>query len=143
MKIFFALILFTLFASCKSLHYTSDNLPEKQLIIGSEGGFTGFGSEYILCESGQVFKRSVASSKTEEIKISKKSKVKKLFKNAFEQPWINSEYQNPGNFSSFMIFKDKNIQHKFIWTQNDTLINPSVKRLVQEAKELLNQNADK
>lgn len=141
----FFLLLFILFSilACKSLHYTADALPEKQLIIGSEGGFTGFGSEFIFCESGQVFKRSVASTEVEELKIKKKSNFKKLFKNAFKKSWISNEYQNPGNFSSFLEFKDKDVSHKFIWTKNDTIVNPEVKTLVQDARNLLNINTVK
>lgn len=143
MKFFLLLFsLFTMFA-CKSLHYTADALPEKQLIIGAEGGFTGFGSEFIFCESGQVFKRSVASTEVEELKIKKKSKFKKLFKTAFEKNWISNEYQNPGNFSSFLEFKEKDVSHKFIWTKKDTIVNPEVKILVQDARNLLNSNTDK
>jgi hypothetical protein len=143
MRILAILCFILAFISCKTIKYSADKLPEKQLIFGSEGGFTGFGSEFILCENGQIFKRSIASNLTEEIKISKKSEVKKLFKFAFEQSWINKEYQNPGNFSSFILFKDKYTQHKFIWSNTDTLINPAIKSLAMDAKKIITKNADK
>ena len=129
--------------SCKSTRFTADKLPEKQLIIGSQGGFTGFGSEFIFCESGQVFKKSAASDKIEELNIPKKSKLRKFFKNAWEQPWLKNDYVKPGNFSTIMIFKDKDFLKKYVWTNTDTLINPDIKLMVDDAKKLINQNADK
>lgn len=138
-----AITAFAMLFSCKTTHFTADTLPEKQLIIGSEGGYSGFGSEFIFCESGQVFKNSTATKKVEEIEIKKKSKFRKFFKEAFKQGWIKEEYRNPGNFSSFIIFKDKDTQYKFVWAQNDTLVNPSVKKLAAEAKDLLNLNSEK
>ncbi len=143
LKILSVLMLLSAIFSCKSTHFTAENLPEKQLIIGSQGGVSGFGSEYIFCESGQVFKNSTANKKTEEIRIKKKSEVRKFFKTAFKQSWMKDEYQKPGNFSSFIIFKEKDIQYKFVWANNDTLVNPAVKSMVHDAKELLNKNSEK
>ena len=143
MRVLAIALLFLFIPACKTTKYSADKLPEKQLIIGSQGGFTGFGSEFIFCESGQVFKRSTAYDKIEELKITKKSKLRNFFKKAWEQPWLNEEYVKPGNFSSIMIFKDKELLKKYVWSQSDTAINPSIRLLAEEAKKLINQNSDK
>ncbi len=133
----YTILALILFLSCKSVKYTTAQMPEKQVIIGESGGFAGTETSYILCSSGQVFKQLLPANKTEEITGLDKNKIKNLYNKPWNKKWDSYSYDKPGNMTYFVTLKDAAKLNKISWASNDTLVLKDLKDYCQEFYQLL------
>lgn len=123
--------------SCKSVKYTATTLPDKQVIVGESGGFAGTETNYILCASGQVFKLTFPTNKTEEISELDTHKIKDLFQTAWEKGWDKYSYSKTGNLTHMISIKNGANLNKISWASNDTMISKDLKLYYQEFHKIL------
>ncbi|MEL7121628.1 MAG: hypothetical protein AAFO07_19425 [Bacteroidota bacterium] len=109
-----SIVLLTVF-SCKSQRYTADNLPSRQVIFGSSGGYTGATTYYIVLENGQLFKHSSLEGTTVELKRIKKKQARKIFAAVDAIDLDAVERGRAVNYSQFMEVKDSTGTERFIW----------------------------
>lgn len=137
----FSFIICLLFLSCKTVQYTSATLPDKQLIIGTSGGFTGKESSFIITSSGQVFEKTFPGDKLNELTGLKVSKLKSLYKKAWKKKLKDYKYNKPGNLSHFVKFKDKGFENKITWASGDTIVSKDIKKLHSDLMNIINQKS--
>jgi len=121
------LLIISWFLACKSVSYTVDSLPDKQIILGTEGGFSGKSTQYTLVESGQVFKSTGFDDKAQELKGLSKAKLKKLFKSFNFSSNMKYIHDVPGNYSNFMTIREGDMMHKIVWTKQDSTISKEIR----------------
>jgi hypothetical protein len=138
----YSFIICLLLLSCKTIHYTSTTLPDKQLIVGTSGGFTGKESSFIITSSGQVFERIFPGDKMDELTGLKISKLKSLYKSAWKKTLKDYKYNKPGNLSHFVIFKDKGFENKITWASGDTVVSKDIKKLHTDLLNIINQKSN-
>ena len=112
--LFLLLVLLTVF-SCRSQRYTADNLPSRQVIFGTSGGYTGATTFYIVLENGQLFKRNSIEGTTEELKRIKRRQAKRIFAAVDAIDLDAVERGRAVNFSQFMEVRDSSRTERFIW----------------------------
>ncbi|HMG16945.1 MAG TPA: hypothetical protein VK590_15920 [Saprospiraceae bacterium] len=137
----YAFLLLIAILSCKSIKYTSAQLPDKQIIIGESGGFSGIETSFILCASGQVFKQIFPANKTEEITGLDVKKLKKLYKIPWKKKWDKYTYDKPGNLTHYISLKNGDKLHKISWSTSDTLVSKELKTYYRDFYQLLNSKS--
>lgn len=119
MKPIFLLFLLSiaLFAvSCsKSITYTPDNLPEKQLHWGNGGGFVGKETIHLLCDNGQLFSRDKMSGQTTADGKTGKKKAKALFAEAEKLGLDKLSFNHPGNIYNFIEWRNGGESNRIVW----------------------------
>ena len=133
----YAVLVLIAILSCKSVKYTTAQMPDKQVIIGESGGFSGNETNYILCSSGQVFKQSFPTNKTEEISGLNVKKVKALYNTPWKKKWDKYIYDKTGNLTNYISLKDADKLNKISWTSIDTLVSKDIKDYYREFYQLL------
>lgn len=115
-KITALLIISALIIGCNTPKYTTDALPQKQLLFGEGGGFTGEVKEYILLENGQMFTRYNFGKVTEELSKTSKGKSKKMYARYKEIGLPDLDFIHPGNQYSFIQMNaDSLSNHRVVW----------------------------
>lgn len=109
------IIITLLLTACQAQKFTTANLPDKQLIFGSGGGFTGKVTQYILLENGQVFTSDGPDSENKELKIIDKKTALKLFDEAEKLHLEDRDFNHPGNMYYFLEFKRDATPEKVTW----------------------------
>jgi len=105
-----------LLGQCKSTRYTTDNLPEKQLLFGSGGGFAGAYTTYILLENGQCFRLRQPGDQMEALPNLGRSATKKLWAEADALAMKDYAYNNPGNMSYYLEIKQDSTRNRLTWS---------------------------
>lgn len=115
-------LMFLFFFCCKSTQYTPADFPEKRVIFGSGGGFTGDVTEFTLLENGQIFKRKGMSEHYEEMKAISKKEAKKVFKEMKRLEIDTIQHDKPGNFYHYVHIKKDSLDHVITWGG----VNPAI-----------------
>jgi len=133
----FISLLFMLVTSCNIVKYASDKLPEKQLIFGEGGGFSGAVQEFIILENGQVFSRTSFTETPTEMKGIGKAKAKKLFKKAELLNIAKRDFIEPGDIYFFVqIQNDAKSNHRVVWGDANHKVPEDIEAFYQELKKL-------
>ncbi len=130
------LLFSVMFSACKGTQYTPANLPEKQLLFGEGGGFTGDFTEYLLLENGQLFVQKRFNGEQMEIASTKKSKAKAMFKQAAALLTDSAAINYPGNMYYFLQLKDNGSDVRLTWGAPGYEVNEPVKLLYDQLKTL-------
>ena len=123
----FLLIILT-FSFCKTVTYTADNLPTRQLYFGSGGGFTGAVSEYLVLENGQIFKH-LSETSYDELKKTKKKTAEGFYATYDELKLNELQFVRPGNMYFFLRMVDGDKEHYISWGDHNKNTYPKVKEL--------------
>ncbi len=115
-----------LIQNCKTTAYTPDDYPENQIIFGSGGGFAGTYNYYYLFENGELYKNSTTDEKYLKVKKVKKNQVKQVFNNYDLLKLKDYTFNDPGNISYFIHFKNKEVDHKIQWGGGNEVIDKNV-----------------
>ncbi|MFN8353566.1 MAG: hypothetical protein U0Y10_03920 [Spirosomataceae bacterium] len=74
----------------------------KQLIVGSGGGFSGTGKEYILLENGTLYRRETPKDTTYKVRVLFRSTAKKYFDKLAKLNVSKRKFNHPGNMSYYV-----------------------------------------
>ncbi len=118
-------------SNCKSPSYTPATLPEKQLIFGSGGGFSGAVTRYILLENGQLFRYDSLPETLVEMGRVRKSKAKAHFKTIDQLALQKRKINEPGNVYYFLEYQYKNYHAKCIWGNSDYEVDKELSNFYQ------------
>lgn len=89
-------------SGCKSQEYSPETYPDKQLMFGSGGGFSGLVSTYVLLENGRIYdKPPTGDAYSRLTKISRK-KAHEHFETAEELSNSEDGISEPGNIYHFV-----------------------------------------
>lgn len=128
--LFLALIL--VFTGCNSTKFTTDNLPETQLIFGNGGGVAGFVNQYLLLENGQLFEKRDPSNSFTELSKVKKKKAASFFARLDAMSFEELELDQPGNIYRFIQLKTPALDHKITWGKSDYEVDAQVESLYKD-----------
>lgn len=120
------------FWSCKPKDYLLDDLPNRQIVFGEGGGFTGKYTTWMLLDSGQIFQKSGVGAKYEPIGKVKYKIAKNLYKKAESIPAETMKESRPGNYNYELILQRDTLELKSTWANEadvDTLILSFYKEL--------------
>ncbi|MEO0339551.1 MAG: hypothetical protein AAF242_10085, partial [Bacteroidota bacterium] len=67
-------------SSCKTKQYAATSLPDKKIVFGKGGGFTGAVTEYILLENAQLFEHPFMQDSLVVMEAMKRKTCKQTFK---------------------------------------------------------------
>lgn len=108
--------IFFLFITCKSSEVTSPEVYDKRKItFGSGGGFAGRYTEYSLLENGQLFGRPTQTATWQSMDTLQKNQVKQYFKQIDQLNLRKVDFNQPGNWSYYIIIEDHQKLHKIQW----------------------------
>ncbi|MGS0527686.1 hypothetical protein ACU8V7_23375 [Zobellia nedashkovskayae] len=116
--LFYGLLFLTLLG-CKSQQYTSDELPDKQLVFGYGGGMAGTVDRYILLENGQLFHTNSLIQQTEELEPLSKKEASACFLKFEKLSLSETDFDHPGSRYYFLEEVNQNIKHKVVWGSSD------------------------
>ncbi|VAW12333.1 hypothetical protein MNBD_BACTEROID03-632 [hydrothermal vent metagenome] len=94
------LLLFTI--GCKPQQYTTENLPEKQLVFGNGGGITGALDTYILLKNGQFFRKSSLTKEIKELKNIGKKEAEVFFEKMGALELSKIEFDRQRDYTQFI-----------------------------------------
>ena len=129
MKFLIAILIissFFIYQSCKTTTYTPDDYPEGQIVFGSGGGFAGTYNHYYLFENGELFKNSTIDTSYQKVKKLKKAQTSQLFSNYEFLRLKDYSFNEPGNMSYYIHFKNKDINHKIQWGSTTEQVDRNV-----------------
>lgn len=126
-----------LFMQCKVVKYTSDKLPDRQLIIGTGGGFTGIETSYTLLDNGQIFKQVGVEGALEELSSIKPKAAKALFEKLKGLQLYKLDIEQPGNLYYFLREVNETLDSKVTWGAGDYLPPESLVGFYKEVKALV------
>ena len=102
----FSLILILLFLlSCKVNTANPGKLPQKNIPIGSYGGFTGMNEKHIYLRNGQVFKSQKMPNESPKITFEKqisKKQARQMFKTINKMKFTEEAFAEPGNINTYI-----------------------------------------
>ncbi len=128
-------ILFFFFWSCKS--YQPLNWPDKRLLFGSGGGFTGAVTEFILLENGQLFTHTGVETQYKELKKVGRRTTKNLFSRAAQLKELDAGVNQPGNIYYFISDFQTGKERRIAWGAHDVPVSETVKELYRELSGLV------
>ncbi|MEZ4948137.1 MAG: hypothetical protein R2769_08420 [Saprospiraceae bacterium] len=136
------LLLFAFALGSCGIKYTASTLPEKQILFGEGGGFSGNVKEYILLENGQLFTRTTFAGTPEELPKVKKKTAETIFQE-LTPTIMEMEYIKPGNKYAYIQYQvDSSTNYRVVWSESDEkapekAVNyfDQLKGLVKPAKE--------
>ncbi|RMG86089.1 MAG: hypothetical protein D6714_04770 [Bacteroidetes bacterium] len=142
----YSLLIFAAFAGlffqCKSQKYTPETFPERQIIFGEGGGFSGVVTEYILLENGQLFKHSsLKPGEYEPLKRLKKKATKAIFDRLAELRLHKFDIDHPGNLYYFIRITDPEIDHTITWGAADYVLREEIMDFYKSLRNLLRKDA--
>ncbi len=121
------MFLFSFFAFCSSPKYTSPaDFPDAQITFGSGGGITGFVTEYVLLENGQLFSKKTTDENYQVLTRVKKNEVKQIFKNYDFLKIGEIAHDHPSNMYQFIEFNHKDKKHRITWGDANTPVESNV-----------------
>lgn len=123
---FFSCLCLGLFFSCNNKVYTLSELPDKQIIFGSGGGFTGAYTQYLLLENGQLFFTTNHGKTYDVIENMNKKTAKDFFKEVETLMKSKKIKNQPGNMTYFVHYKTGETTTKIIWGQNGPQIDDDI-----------------
>lgn len=132
--LFFALTL----VGCKT--YEVNELPDKQLIWGSGGGFTGAVNQYILLENGQLFFNDGLKNTKHEMTKQQKQVAKTLFSKCVDLDVEGMEMNEPGNLYYFICSKSDEKENTITWGAMDYKLDSTIQNFYQELQNLANDS---
>lgn len=132
LTLLFILAMSSWLLSCKSQHYTKENLPDVQLIFGDGGGFTGATTEFMLLENGQLFKKYSLDQSTTEVGKIKKKEAKELFAEAEAMQFETMDINHPGNMYYFLGLKTETDEHRCTWGAQDYEVSDTLQQFRQK-----------
>jgi hypothetical protein len=128
-------------ASCGTT-YTASNLPDKQILFGEGGGFTGNVKEYILLENGQLFTRTTFAGEATELPKVKKKTAESYFLKLEELK--DMSYIKPGNKYTYVQYQvDSSTNYRVVWKDGDENAPESAQMYFEELKGLVKPPKDK
>lgn len=133
-------VLFFFLWSCKS--YKPENWPEKRLLFGSGGGFTGAVTEFVLLENGQLFTRVGVETPYKELKKIGRSTTKNLFSKASQLKELDAGVNQPGNIYYFISDFQPGKERRIAWGAPDAPVSETVKELYKELSGLTEINPE-
>lgn len=135
------LFLALLLASCGTT-YTASNLPDKQILFGEGGGFSGSVKEYVLLENGQMFTRTTFAGEVTELPKVKKKTAEAYFQKL--QGLKDIAYIKPGNKYSYVQFQvDSSTNYRVVWKDGDANAPEDARMYFDELKDLVKPPKDK
>jgi len=123
------------FWSCKPKDYALDNLPNRQIIFGEGGGFTGKYTTWMLLDSGQVFQKSGIGAEFEPLGKVKYKTAKGFYKKAETIPTEKMKENRPGNYNYELILQRDTLELKSTWS-NESDIDSTILTLYKELRRL-------
>lgn len=114
--------------SCKPKLYTLDNLPERRIIFGEGGGFSGKYTEWLLPDSGQIFEKDGFAENYTEVGLIDKKTIKSLYKSAdslFAEQADAFVKAEPGNYNYKLVLQQDTNRLEAAWS-NAANINPQI-----------------
>ncbi len=126
------------FFSCKT-YDSPDNYPERQIVFGSGGGFTGKVQSYTLLENGQLFHHNGISNTTKELEKIDKTKAKDLFNKLSKADIENTKYDDPGNMYYFVKSKKGTKEHSVTWGGQKGKTPEACNQLYKELMSIINE----
>ena len=124
-----------LVSGCKSTKYTTETLPETQLIFGNGGGFTGMVSEYLMLQNGQLFEKKAGAKQFAELGKIKKKEALSLFAQLDSLSFTSIEMNKPGNTYQFIHLLAPEVDHKLTWGKSDYEADTAVVSLYNKLME--------
>jgi hypothetical protein len=113
-------------------------VPERTLIFGKGGGFSGGNEQYTLHHNGQVYWRQQASptdttAAPQLLTTLSASQTKAFFAQADKTGMTRVTYHHPGNLYYFVDYQDahKNIQARITWGDKTKTFPPKTKALYE------------
>ncbi len=127
MKLSYTLLILSFFLSVVS------NAQEKNITIGSGGGFAGTSTVYKITSSGKVFKgKGIGEIKYTECSKIKKAHALKYIQSVAEQTQSNEQFNHPGNLYYFFGYNENSKDRKVTWGDAEHPIPESIQKLYQE-----------
>jgi hypothetical protein len=129
---------FLTFNACKTVKYTTDNLPAKRLMFGEGGGFSGEVKEYILLENGQIFTRTSFTTISAELPKVPKKTAMKMFEQTEALKIKELEFIKPGNrYFYIQINSDSTTSHRVVWGSAKDTVPTAIESFYTDLKGLI------
>ncbi len=127
MKLAYIFIILSFFYSITS------HAQEKNITIGSGGGFAGTATVYKITPSGKVFKgKGIGEIKYTECSKIKKALALKYIQLVSEQTQSNEQFNHPGNLYYFMGYAENTTNNKITWGDAEHPVSESIQKLYLE-----------
>ncbi|MFK7810854.1 MAG: hypothetical protein AB8B59_00070 [Maribacter sp.] len=121
-------------SSCKSQHYTIDDLPETQLIFGRGGGVTGEVTTYTLLENGQLFYHNSLTKENTEMKSLSKKEATSCFQKMDSLKLSEMNFNYPGNLYYFLEEVNGDEKYRVTWGSTDHEISEECQEFYKELR---------
>ena len=115
--------------ACKSTKYTPENFPQKQLLFGTGGGFTGQTRTLVLLENGQVFLKEMGATAFSELPKVKKKEAKSFYEAADDLQLGTLNFNHPGNLYQFVELQKDGGAVRATWGDDKFPVDQKVKDL--------------
>lgn len=135
--LFLTFVSFIYFSGCKSQSYSSSQLPDKQIIFGKGGGFSGEVTEYILLENGQMFRSSSFEQEITEIKKIDPQEAAQFFSQMAALQLEKEDFDHPGNMYYFLSSKSPGNQSKVIWGNGEYPVREDIQNFYNSLTKLI------
>lgn len=133
-------LLLSCLSSCKTTSYPFHDYPDKKIIIGQSGGFTGAMSKYFLLEDGRLFKAEGKDAVTELISLDKRL-TKQLFDSYENLKFNKLTLHDPGNMSYFIGMRTKDEDKRLIkWGGGQVEPSPVLLKYYNNLSQLIKKN---
>ena len=132
MKSILALLLMVLVQSCHTPQYTADKLPERQLVFGRGGGFSGLEITYILLENGQFWKEEGVGTSPVALPAISRSQASQLFEKAESHLFGEVSLNTVGNTYSFVGLHMKDRRSRITWTGELPAVDPALSSMIHD-----------
>ncbi|MEO7988998.1 MAG: hypothetical protein ABI663_05615 [Chryseolinea sp.] len=127
MKLAYTILILSFF------HSITSTAQEKNITIGSGGGFAGTSTVYKITSSGKVFKgKGIGEIKYTECGKIKKAHALKYIQSVSEQTQSNEQFNHPGNLYYFVGYAENSKDHKVTWGDVGHPVPESIQKLYQE-----------
>ncbi len=137
----FAFILsIAVLTGCGANKFNAGDLPEKQLVFGRGGGFSGAFKEYTLLENGQLFVRNNVEGNQQELRALSRGDARRAFKRFEKAANIDrsasrSLQEMPGNLYEFIAYRSVDGQFSMTWEPSTGSLNQDLEDLHGELME--------
>ncbi len=137
MKILLMIGLMALVQSCATPQYTADKLPERKILFGRGGGFSGVETTYILLENGQFWQQEGIASSPVALPSVPRSQAGSLFDKAEAHFFGEVSLNDLGNTYSFVGLEMKDRRSRIAWTGELPPLDPAFSDLIQDLFSLI------
>lgn len=122
---------------CKSIEYSTENLPKSYLTVGSFGGFSGLAITTYILPNGQILVENSMQTKNAASKSVSKKEAKKLMKAAKNIKWNQLPPDNFGNMNYFIAYHSKDTTYKSQWSAENNNPPAALNELYQNIQKLI------